>query len=270
MISYADFITLMMIVGFVMFSTSNKDLAKFQALASSLNQALSGPGFLQVGGVGSGGTGVIKGLEPLPQQMLPGVPIPIAPIDQKTGYMPDVPDWPAHLIAPEAVEPPTQMPIEVPPQDAEPVPGGSFDLPTPEPPPRDVLQDLRDAFQATPGSSTGLLAAALEERGLVISLAGSVLFNPGETSLKPGAEAVLDQIAEQLRGVELPIMVEGTGDSVPGAMDQWDLASLRAGSVIRYFVAEKGLPGHLFVAIGHGDTSAETDGRVNIVVLRKR
>lgn len=268
MVSYADFITVMMIVGFVMYSISNADLAKFEALAGSLSSALGGKA------TASTDMGPMQqlplDLAPIPTQYLPGAPVPIAPLDEDTGYMPDVPDWPAHLIIPEAAEPLTDLPTDVPPRDARPVPDGGFVEPTPPPAPPDALQGIADAFRATPASSTGLLSAALEERGVVIAIAGSVLFDPGQTQLKPGADAVLNQVAERLSHVELPIMVEGTGDLVRGEMEPWDLASLRAGAVIRYLVAEKGLPAEQFVAIGHGGINGDTDGRVNIVVLRKK
>lgn len=268
MVSYADFMTLMFIVFVVMFSFARVDTAKYQSLARSLNQAL--------GAVG-------PDIPPLPTRGQPGTALPIiAP--ERPGNLPDVPDWPAHLIGPPEEEPTASAPVppvEPPPAEAQPAdePTDVWTAPepvyTPEPvqtPIVDVdpMEDVAEVFRAMPGVKTGLLSVALEERGIVLSVAGSLLFEPGEYEIRPNAYDTLNEIAGKLVGVELPIMVNGTADAThdPGSAEAFELAALRAGAVVRYLTEVSGLPGGNFVYFGYGDGQAATD-RVTIVIARK-
>lgn len=262
MVSYADFMTLMFIVFVVFFSFARVDMAKYEGLARSLNQAL--------GAVG-------PDIPPLPARAQQGTAMPIiAP--ERPGNLPDVPDWPAHLIAPPEAEPTESAPIppvEPPPADAQPAeePTDVWTAPEVEPPVVvvDPMEDVAEVFRGMPGVQTGLLSVALEERGLVLSVAGSLLFEPGASVIRPEAHATLNEIAERLAGVELPIMVNGTADAThdPGSAEAFELAALRAGAVVRYFTEVRGLSGGNFVFFGYGDTNAGTD-RVTIVVARHR
>ena len=90
-----------------------------------------------------------------------------------------------------------------------------------------------------------------DDRGMVITLQGEVLFKTGKWDLKPGAMAKLDQIADALRGKEQPMVVYGFTDNV-GAVDMnMDLSQKRAQSV-RDYLASKGIPGDLITAEGKG------------------
>jgi len=132
------------------------------------------------------------------------------------------------------------------------------------------MADVAEVFQGMPGVQTGLLSVALEERGIVLSVAGSLLFEPGEFTIRPEAHATLNEIADKLVGVELPIMVNGTADATqdPGSAEAFELAALRAGAVVRYFTENRGLPGGNFVYFGYGDGQTASD-RVTIVIARK-
>lgn len=246
LVSYADFMTLMFIVFTVLFSMARLDAAKYSGLAQSLNQAL-GPN-----------------VPPLPTQSQGGTAVPILSAESAEEVF--GPDWTALLVGPPA--PDNQTPTETKPST------GSGEATKPPSKPTDPMSNVSAAFRSLPGARSGMLAVALQERGVVLSIAGSVLFDPGQTTLKPESKTYLSQVASKLRGVQLPIMVEGTPDADPtGDMSAWDLSALRAGSVVRYFVDEAGLPGSQFVTIGYGGTtspsSVNTSHRVNIIVLRK-
>jgi flagellar motor protein MotB len=132
------------------------------------------------------------------------------------------------------------------------------------------MQELVDAFRGIPGVSSGLLSVALEERGIVLSVAGNLLFNPGEYTLRPDAAVYLDSIAQKLRGVELPVMVTGTADAAQQqASKAFELAALRAGAVVQYFTGTQGLPSGNFVYFGYGDGQTQSN-QVTIVVARKQ
>lgn len=259
LVSYADFMTLMFVVFVVMFSFARVDTVKYTSLARSLSQAL-GP--------------VGPDIPPLPARGQLGTAMPVIS-PERPGNLPDVPDWPSHLVAPpvpDATERADIPPADIPPADAEPTEPGEGTWTTPPSPVQvqDPLEEVADVFRGMPGVQSGLLAVALEERGIVLSVAGNLLFNPGEYAVKPEAYATLDEIAEKLRGVELPIMVNGTADAdrEAGHTDGFELAALRAGAVVRYFIENRGLSGGEFVYFGYGDDSADT-GRVTIVIARK-
>lgn len=260
LVSYADFMTLMFVVFVVMFSFARVDTVKYTSLARSLSAAL-GP--------------VGPDIPPLPARGQTGTAMPVIS-PERPGNLPDVPDWPSHLLAPsdpEATERADIPPADVPPADAEPAdPGeGSWTAQHESVSAQDPLEEVADVFRGMPGVQSGLLAVALEERGIVLSVAGNLLFNPGEYAVKPEAYATLGQIAEKLRGVELPIMVNGTADAnlQAGSSAAFELAALRAGAVVRYFTDTQGLPGTNFVYFGYGDGQADSD-RVTIVVARKQ
>jgi chemotaxis protein MotB len=271
LVSYSDFITLMFVVFVVLFSFASVDLAKYQALGSSLRSAM-GP--------------TDRSIAPLPSGGLAGQTQPVEP-SSESGTATDVPDWPTGLIGPDShpdqttVTPPTetqppntQPTAEKPKPQAEETPKAHPGAKEPTPP-TDPLLDLEHAFQSLPGARSGLLQVALEERGIVISIAGSVLFDEGQTTLKDAAKTYLQQVASSLDGVELPIMVSGTSDdaSQQSGLSAWDLAALRAGSVVRYFVEQQGFPGSRFVTIGYGassGSSTESSRVVTIVVMRKQ
>lgn len=260
LVSYADFITLMFVVFTVLFSMARLDVTKYEALSGSLRQSM-----------GSVGPTVAT----IPTRGHPGQAVPIRPADQ--GNLPDLPDWPAYLIGPPPddelalIERALIPPAKTPPDTAEPSPDRSDPVAPPSPPPPDPLSDLAGTFQSLVGSRNGLISVVLEKRGLELRLAGSVLFAPGETKLLPEAQIHLKEVATRLVGVELPIMVKGTVDEFPlpnQTLSAWDLAALRAGSVVHYLVNQQDLSGSSFITIGAvGDT--EQVPYVTIVVMRQ-
>lgn len=267
LVSYSDFITLLMVVFLVLFSFSRLDVAKYESLAQSLRGSLGGAG----GGGGSGN------LAPFPSGGASGVPMPIVPPDQP-GNMPDVPDWPAYLVAlPKEGEALPDVPTQAPPSNAQPSSNPKDPVTAPSAPassPKDAMEGVADTFRALPGVRSGLMSVALEDRGVVLSVAGSLLFEPGQVELKPDAAGYLDEIAGRLRGTELPIMVTGTADTEgrgsAAGFPPYKVASLRTSAVIDYFVKQKGLPSSSFVFFGSGEAPTDGDGRVTVVVLRKK
>jgi outer membrane protein OmpA-like peptidoglycan-associated protein len=93
-----------------------------------------------------------------------------------------------------------------------------------------------------------------DDRGMIITLQGEVLFTTGKSDLKPGAMAKLDQIAEALRGKEQRIVVNGYTDSVGTRDNNMTLSQHRADSVRSYLVS-KGIPQDLITAKGDGPDS---------------
>jgi len=121
------------------------------------------------------------------------------------------------------------------------------------------------------------LAAKEEERGMVITLSGGVLFRSNDAQLLPGAQSKLDDVAAALLTNGRPVSIEGYTDSKGSQSRNIDLSQRRAESVRSYLIS-RGLPADRVVAKGMGpdrpiadNTSAEgraNNRRVEIVVAK--
>jgi outer membrane protein OmpA-like peptidoglycan-associated protein len=134
------------------------------------------------------------------------------------------------------------------------------------------LKDARDTIAK-------IAAVKDDDRGMVITLSGEVLFKTGKWDLKAGAMAKLDQIAEALKGKEQPIVIFGFTDNVGTRDNNMDLSQKRANSVREYIIS-RGIPADLVTAQGKGpdepiqdNTSVEgraANRRVEIIVQPKK
>lgn len=120
------------------------------------------------------------------------------------------------------------------------------------------LQVERDARQQA--EALGQLAKVRqEERGLVVSLSGSVLFASGKSVLLPSAKRTLAQIAEALKqGQPRPITIEGHTDSRGSDEINERLSQSRADAV-RAYLLEQGVPAGRMVSRGMGESSPVAD-----------
>ncbi len=141
------------------------------------------------------------------------------------------------------------------------------------------LADLEAKLKDARDTIAKIAAVKDDDRGMVITLQGEVLFRTGKWELKGPAMAKLDQIADALRGKEQPMVVYGFTDNVGSRDTNMDLSQKRAQSVRDYLVS-KGIPGDLISAQGKGpdnpigdNTSMEgraENRRVEIVVQPKK
>jgi outer membrane protein OmpA-like peptidoglycan-associated protein len=97
-----------------------------------------------------------------------------------------------------------------------------------------------------------------DDRGMVITLQGEVLFKTAKFDLKPAAMAKLDQIAEALKGKEQPIVVFGFTDNV-GTVDTNMALSQNRAQAVRDYLVTKGIPQDLVTAQGKGSESPVAD-----------
>jgi outer membrane protein OmpA-like peptidoglycan-associated protein len=94
-----------------------------------------------------------------------------------------------------------------------------------------------------------------EQRGLIVTLNGGILFDTGKTSLKPGAKSTLSKIAKQLQtDPSLKIAVEGHTDNVGSTATNQSLSEKRANAVRDYLVSA-GISGDHIIATGKGEES---------------
>ena len=131
-------------------------------------------------------------------------------------------------------------------------------------------------------AETGQIRVFENERGIIISLQGTVLFDTGSADIRPESKNVLAAVADTLKGLGNYVQVEGYTDDRPinSLMfpTNWELSTRRASNVVRYFVEDKGLSSERFAAAGYGefrplyDNNTEAgrakNRRVDIVILR--
>ncbi|HEX4337463.1 MAG TPA: OmpA family protein [Polyangiaceae bacterium] len=123
---------------------------------------------------------------------------------------------------------------------------------------RAKLADLETKLKDARDTITKIAAVKDDDRGMVITLQGEVLFKTGKWDLKAGAMAKLDQIAEALRGKEQPIVVFGYTDNVGTRDNNMDLSQKRAAAVRDYIVG-RGIPSDLVTAQGKGPDDPVSD-----------
>jgi chemotaxis protein MotB len=244
LITYADMITLLMVLFVVLFSIGQVDLAKFQALKHSLANSLGGP--VKPNPVVTGGAGVL------------------ASGSQISGA---VPDGSGSLGAPISA---TQADIAfVRVRAAEQT---TFN---------NVAQQISQALAAKGLQHT--VTFRQEVRGLVVTVVtDNVLYPVGSAQLQSEGRTVLDTIAPVLAGLPNDIAIEGHTDNQPiigggPYPTNWELSTARATSVLRYLIDIHHLEPSRLSAAGYADTrplvpntspaNQAVNRRVEIVVL---
>jgi outer membrane protein OmpA-like peptidoglycan-associated protein len=144
----------------------------------------------------------------------------------------------------------------------------------------EARQKELDAEKAARAEAEKKLAAAMksleeiakvkeEQRGLVITLDGAVLFASGKTTLLPIAQDKLGKVAEvlQQQSDDKKIVVEGHTDSVGSDAANLKLSQERADAVRTYLVS-RGVKADRITAVGKGETvpiadNKSAEGRAN-------
>jgi outer membrane protein OmpA-like peptidoglycan-associated protein len=150
----------------------------------------------------------------------------------------------------------------------------------------DILQgqqDLRDSEKRTADALASLSSLASlkeEERGLVVTLSGSILFRSAESILMPAARVKLDQVAKALLAIRARnLIVEGHTDS-RGSETYNQGLSQRRSDAVRDYLVQSGYPADHIQSFGKGKGSpvannASAEGRANnrrveIVIEREK
>lgn len=96
---------------------------------------------------------------------------------------------------------------------------------------------------------------------LSVNLVESILFDSGESDLKPAGIEVLKRVGNILKNVtDKEVRVEGHTDNVPISsrlqdryLSNWELSSARAASVVHYLQDKTGIPGERLAICGFGE-----------------
>ena len=259
-ISYADFVTLLLATFVVMYAVSTINSSKFQEMAEAFNTAFIGRTNATSE---SGFAAANKG--PFTQMPSP-VRHPVVTREQEAK------DAPPALRQEKALE--RKL-------DGK----GTADQSTLRDQLEQQAQSLDQAYEQLNKALSSLVEkgqvrVSLQPLGVVIDINEVLLFNSGKAQLTPEALALIDQVSQILKGLNYQIQVNGFTDNTPIHNQQfdsnWDLAATRAIAVVKRFVAA-GVDPRLLVGAGFAEfhpvaTNASQEGRamnrrVSIVVV---
>lgn len=103
-----------------------------------------------------------------------------------------------------------------------------------------------------------LINIADDERGLVITFQGDMLFDSGLSVLKKEIFPFLDILTKTIASFHSKILIMGHTDNMPihsGVYESnWELSLYRALSVLQYFLKEKEMDPSIFSVGGHGSS----------------
>jgi len=244
LLTYSDLITLLMIFFVMMYSMSKVDADKFQAIAESLSIAFGGGTPAQVDiGVTPGGPSIIE----------------TYPVKSPT----------------EGGENPWGE------EKTEGTGNGGEGNVNIENMTIEAIKQKLDQF-ALDNNIQARLVTSIEERGLVVSISDTLLFESGSADITPRAREILDKITNVLASAPNYIKVEGHTDNLPintaRFPSNWELSVLRATNVV-HIMKEK-IPAQQLSAVGYGEyrpiASNDTEEgraknrRVDLVILRSK
>jgi len=250
LITYADMITLLMVLFIVLFSIGQVNLAKFEELKHSLNNSLGGPA--KPNPVIEGGAGILTSGSQI-DGAVPGA----------SG------DLGAPVPASEAAVALVQEKGAAAAQARE----------------QAVLQNAEQTIkEALAGKGLEDAVTFREElRGLVVTVVSdNVLYPVGSAVLEPQGHEVLDALGPALAKLPNDISVEGHTDNqpiIPGGEfpSNWELSTARATAVVRYLIDVQHINPDRLSATGFADTrplvpntspaNQALNRRVEIVIL---
>lgn len=121
-----------------------------------------------------------------------------------------------------------------------------------------------------------------DERGLIVRMNDSILFDEGSAIIKKNASNTLNEIINVLTTVDNKILVEGHTDSTPintkTYPSNWELSTARATNIIGYIIRTGKIPPQRLSAAGYGEYMPIADNtssggrllnrRVDIIILK--
>ncbi|HET9143766.1 flagellar motor protein MotB [Actinophytocola sp.] len=259
LLTYADMITLLMVLFIVMFAMSTVDTQKFQELKDSLAGAFGGSPAVVSGGAKP--VGASDGMSPLPDDLQAG-----NPAGQDSMQKLDA------AAAAKAV------------RDADRVRASRNQQAA-----QKEVQDLRELQRLITERlrAEGLdnsVGFAIDERGLVMNIITSSVVFPGDSAeLLPEGKRIINALAPILGLVPNHMEIAGHTNQLPvptrNYPTSWELSSARASSVVRHLIAD-GLAASRMTATGYADQrplvppsdpqSVTRNRRVEIILLSEQ
>ncbi|OLN33534.1 flagellar motor protein MotB [Desulfosporosinus metallidurans] len=253
LLTYSDLITLLMIFFVVLYSMSKVDAQKFQAVAESLNKALGGgtPSKMELA-TSPTGPSLFKTGTPSAKATVPG-----KGTDPNNTTYTDPASSNANKNSGQGNVDAEKMSI-------------------------DAIKAKLDKFAADNGIQATLVTS-IEERGLVVSIQETLLFESGSAGITDRARAILEKVSTVLVSAPNQIKVEGHTDNLPINTHQypsnWELSVIRATNVVQ-ILQRDGITPNRLSATGYGEyrpiASNDTDAgrsknrRIDLIILRSK
>jgi len=125
------------------------------------------------------------------------------------------------------------------------------------------------------------LSVTRESRGLIIRLKDAVLFDEGSDIIKDNSRVTLDRLAGILKDIPNSIRIEGHTDNMPIKTPRfpsnWELSTARATNIVKYLINNHKFNPNKLSAVGYGEymplknnsnkAGLDANRRVDIVVL---
>ncbi|MEW9080423.1 flagellar motor protein MotB [Terrisporobacter glycolicus] len=137
----------------------------------------------------------------------------------------------------------------------------------------DLVKKLNETIEAN--SFTDVIKVRDEDRGVVLQLDETILFDPGKADLKKKSQNVLNMVTKIVKDLPNDVLIEGNTDDVPmfnkEFQSNWELSTARAVSVVKYFVSTKNLDPTRFSVKGYGEYKplVENDSTKNRMINRR-
>ena len=242
MVTYADMLTLLLVLFIVLYAISQVNTSKFSELKSSLASAFKNgqPSVL------SGGSGIVGG-DSAAQQANPNLPV----------FLP---------VQPQAAKPSVQQDRRAAQQEVD-----EF---------KQIEAAIKSSLHKH--GLDGNAEFSIDERGLVVTVVtNELVFSGNSAVLEPEGAVILNAVLPPLRPIVNQIQVDGHTNqqnvSTAPYPSGWELSSARASSVVRYLVTHGPIAASRLSAAGFSDQrplvpasdprSITRNRRVDIVVL---
>lgn len=145
------------------------------------------------------------------------------------------------------------------------------------------LKSQVDKYLKENGMSSGV-STTITERGLVVSMNDTLLFDTGKAGIRPQVQQKLTDMGKILNQLGNYIRIEGHTDNVPISNSEyssnWKLSCDRASNVTEFLIMKSGIPPQKLSAVGYGeyrpiaDNSSEAgrarNRRVDIIILNSK
>lgn len=254
LVSYADMMTLLMVLFLVLFAMSNVDAAKVILLQEGFNQAFGTNAVLQ------GSSSVLR------KSAAESAGIDLAAGSGPTGQMTEA----EKALAAKAVSAAELRKAQARMLAAE-----------------AEASDLAEARKRISAALTreglaGDVSLTIDARGLVVTIiTNSVVFTGDSAVLRPVGQKILQAVGPTLRGLPNNLEVDGHTNQLPvptrNYPSAWELSTARASAVVSYLISTQGIAAHRLEATGFAGTrplirpadprSVRLNRRVEIVVL---
>jgi chemotaxis protein MotB len=147
----------------------------------------------------------------------------------------------------------------------------------------DYVNKLLDKNLSNKEKQEAIAGIRRDAIGVRITLAASTFFPPGSAKLKQPAVKVLNILGKILKNANRQIIIEGHTDNQPVVGNQfesnWELASIRATTVVRYLINIFKMDPAKLGAVSYGDTrplvpntsevNRAKNRRIEIVIVNK-